>query len=75
MRRKLLGGGTITKYKPKLFIEVDDNNLKWMGSSARELIEKLEKLNYQIFNAETKSSVKSKDNFENCHFDIIALPK
>ena len=74
---EVINGGkeTLTKYKPKLFIEIDDNNLKWAGSSARELVETLEKLNYQIFNAETSSPVKSEDNFENCHFDIVALPE
>ena len=73
----VLKGGlnTLQKFKPILFIEVDDNNLKLQYASASELIAFLEQLNYNIFNAETNEIVSSKNNFFNCHFDIISMPK
>ena len=69
----LIGGiDLIKKYKPILFIELDDNNLKDIGSTANDLISFLEKIFYKITNAETRKIVTSKDNFDNCHYDIIA---
>lgn len=60
---------------PILFIEVDDNNLKKVESSAKELIALIEELGYDITNANDNSKVSSKDNFTNCHFDIICKAK
>lgn len=70
------GGLTILKkMHPILFIEVDDNNLKKVESSAKELIALIEELGYDITNANDNSKVSSKDNFTNCHFDIICKAK
>lgn len=66
---------TLRKFKPILFIEVDNNNLREQGASAKELIMFLENLNYSIINAENNKSVSSKDNFQNCHFDVICKSK
>ena len=63
---------TLKQFMPILFIELDDNNLKAVDSNAKELILFLEKLNYQLINAQTNQQVSSNNNFENCHFDIIA---
>ncbi|MCA0431405.1 MAG: FkbM family methyltransferase [Bacteroidetes bacterium] len=62
---------SIKKYKPILFIELDDNNLKQQNSSAKEVISYLISLNYSIINSLTNKQVNLSDNFLNCHFDII----
>ena len=68
----LLGGReTITKHRPALFIELDDNNLREQGNTARGLIELLTQFQYKIINAATCSQVNEHTNFANCHFDIL----
>jgi len=63
----------LQKYKPKLFIELDDNNLRDQGDSALMLIEFLFQVGYtRIEDAETKRSISLQTDFANCHFDIIA---
>ena len=64
---------TLKTFKPKLFIEIDDNNLKEQGASALELIKYLENLGYKLTNAETDKEVNAKQDFSNCHFDAIGL--
>ncbi|MEO9258238.1 MAG: FkbM family methyltransferase, partial [Crocinitomicaceae bacterium] len=63
---------TIKSYKPILFVEVNNENLKIQNSSAQELIAYLEKYYSVIYNAENDMPVNSNDNFDNCHIDIIA---
>ncbi|MCC7051503.1 MAG: FkbM family methyltransferase [Bacteroidia bacterium] len=74
---KVLKGGveTIKKFKPILFIELDDNNLKTVDDSAKNLVEFMENLNYNIINAENNQPVFSNQLFTDCHFDIICTPK
>jgi FkbM family methyltransferase len=62
---------TIKRFRPVLFIEINDNNLRYQGSSAAELISFLEKYYTNIINANTDKPVFSSDNFNNCHYDII----
>lgn len=62
---------TLNKFKPQLFIELDDNNLKQVGSNAKELITFIENMNYSISNAENNEKVNANDDFINCHFDLI----
>lgn len=71
---KALKGGVraLEFYEPKLFIEVDDNNLKAVGDSAKELFYFLESLHYTSYNAATSETIKSSQDFTNCHFDILA---
>ncbi|MGC4022148.1 MAG: FkbM family methyltransferase [Cyclobacteriaceae bacterium] len=71
---KVLKGASeiLKKCKPILFIELDDNNLRDQGDSAKELVESLLSMGYQIHNAETKESINDKSLFENCHYDLIA---
>jgi len=66
---------TIKQFKPKMFIELDDENLRNVGSNAKELIKILEALNYKINNAETNNIIHSSTNFTHCHYDIIATTK
>ncbi len=71
----LLGGKeTILKYKPALFIELDDNNLREQGSTAEELIKLLAQFQYNVINAATGNVVDEKTNFNNCHFNILCTP-
>lgn len=70
---KVLQGAyeTLRKYKPVLFIELVDNNLREQNSSAGELIEYLKRLNYKITDAVTNEEINENYNFTNCHFDIL----
>lgn len=59
-------------YKPILFIELDDNNLKYQGDSAFALIDFLFGAGYkEISNAESGVRISAQTDFSNCHFDII----
>lgn len=62
----------ITRDKPTLFIELDDENLKLQNASASELVSFLEQHYSRIFNVETEKIIRSADDFKNCHYDIIA---
>lgn len=64
---------TLSRSKPLLFIELDDNNLKENNSSARELVDLLHSYGYSdIYRASTSESITEKTDFTNSHFDIIA---
>ncbi|WP_462252218.1 FkbM family methyltransferase [Ekhidna sp.] len=63
---------SIKKFKPILFFELDDTNLKTYNSSARELVKKMEELSYQISDARDERPLNSEWNFEGCHLDVIA---
>jgi FkbM family methyltransferase len=68
----IIGGiKVLRRFKPILFIELDDNNLKLQDSSAKELITLLISLGYNITNAENKEIITEFSNFSNCHFDIV----
>ena len=71
----------LENFKPVLFIELDDNNLKDQHSSALQLINYLIGLDYKIYNAlDDKQLLDADYDYSNCHFDIICqhthfLPK
>jgi FkbM family methyltransferase len=62
---------TLKNNKPVLFIELDDNNLKEQGNNAKELVEFLLQLRYNIINANDGKTVNEGTDFTNCHFDIL----
>lgn len=70
---KVLQGAyeTLKNYKPMMFIELDDNNLREQNNTPKELIQLLQQLNYKIKIAETQEAVDENFNFTNCHFDIL----
>ncbi|MEP7229596.1 MAG: FkbM family methyltransferase [Ginsengibacter sp.] len=72
----VLAGGkeTILKHRPVLFIELDDNNLREQGKTAKDLIELIIQFDYKIINAATETVVDEYTNFTNCHFDILCTP-
>lgn len=61
----------LEKLHPVLFIELDDVNLKQQDASAQILIKFLMEKGYVITNAYNNENVTEKNNFENCHYDII----
>ncbi len=61
----------LTRFRPILFIELDDNNLNQQKSSAVELVHFLESMNYSIVQSETNKRVTQTDDFSKCHFDIV----
>jgi len=69
----ILKGATavLRELKPKLFIELDDENLKANGGSAQELILFVSRFNYLCYNIKTNEIVNENYNFEHCHFDIF----
>lgn len=66
------GRNVLMQFRPKLFIELDDENLRAQGQSAAELIKFLEELNYNCLHAISKKQISSTDDFSKCHYDIIA---
>lgn len=71
----LKGSATLLKeFTPTLFIELDDNNLREQGDSAKALISYLSQFNYIITNAENNKPVTEMTDFTNCHYDIICKP-
>lgn len=67
-------GKTLSQYRPQLFLEVDEGNLKEQGDSASSLISLLQSYGYTSFlQADTMSIVSPNNDFTGCHFDLIAL--
>ncbi len=71
----VLKGATnsLKMFSPKLFIELDDQNLRDQKSNAQELVSFLMGYGYEIKNAETNQKINTQTNFTNCHYDIIAV--
>jgi FkbM family methyltransferase len=65
---------TLERFRPRLFIEVSDGNLRQQNSSANELLDFLERLGYGLTHAEQNHPVTSADSFAGQHFDVIARP-
>lgn len=72
---KVLKGSesTINKFHPKLFIEIDDNNLQKQNNSSKELINFLVNKGYVLSFADNGKLIPRNFNFDNCHFDIIGI--
>jgi FkbM family methyltransferase len=62
---------TIKKFKPVLFIEVNDENLKQQKSSAKELVSLILSWGYKITSAQTSETIDSTSNLEGCQFDVV----
>lgn len=62
---------TLKKFKPKMFIEINDTHLHRAGGSAKEVVNLLEQNSYKIFRADNNDVVNSDYNFTNKHFDIV----
>lgn len=64
---------TLSKDKPAMFIEVCDENLKRSNSSAIELIQLLEELNYKITQPLTGMKITSDNINEFSHTDVLCI--
>lgn len=64
----------LKRFRPVLFIELDEKNLIDQNSSPKELINHLINLNYNIVNANNNDTISLNSDLSNCHFDIICKP-
>lgn len=73
---KVLKGATeiIKKFRPSLFIELGDNNLREQGDSAPELIAWLESMNYEVTHSISGVVLNRAEDYSNLQFDVFALP-
>jgi len=65
---------TLEVFKPILFIEVIDSNLKENNSSALDVYNYLSNFNYTIYKAYNKQILNELE-LQNCQFDILCIPK
>jgi FkbM family methyltransferase len=65
---------TIQQFRPSLFIELDDKNLREQNSSASELVNWLNEGGYKVTIAKSGEELKSTTDFSNCHYDVLAIP-
>lgn len=65
----------IRRDRPVLFIEVDDDNLRRQGTSARSLVGLLESLGYHVTDARDARTLSSANEFAGCHFDVLCTPR
>lgn len=64
---------SIARFRPGLFIEVDDANLEAQGDSAAGLLKWVEAAGYEILDAATGRPVASDARLEGCHFDALCV--
>ena len=64
----------LKRFRPILFIELDEKNLIDQNSSPKEIIKHLINLNYNIVNANNNDTISLNSDLANCHFDIICKP-
>ena len=63
----------LSKDRPILFLEVDDDNLRYHGDTASQLISYLSELGYQKFiNTGTGRLISAATDFAGLHFDLFA---
>jgi len=74
---KVLKGAcnTLTKFRPRLFVEVDDTLLRAQGTSSTELLSFILDLDYSIHDAETDAELNHPPDFKPHHFDALCLPR
>ena len=66
----------LLSYHPVLIIEINDSNLRNNNTTASALIQFLKELGYDyITTTDKKRKITASDNFERCHFDIVATTK
>jgi FkbM family methyltransferase len=65
---------TLRQFKPVLFIEIDDANLRAVGDSAAGLIGWLNAQGYEAHHAETQQRITPDNAAHSSHYDILARP-
>lgn len=66
---------TLKTKRPILVIEVDDNNLQRQNVTAKQLLEFLSNTGYKLADLQTEKALNMQDSFQNCHFDVLCVPK
>lgn len=64
----------VRRWRPVLFIEVYDDNLRENGSSARTLVDRVTGLGYEVREAITRRTITAADDLSGCAMDILCLP-
>ena len=64
---------TIKKYRPKMFLEMQDIKLKEQGSSGKLLVKELQSLGYKVMNAESGKVLQPNSIADGDYFDIVCL--
>jgi len=64
----------IRRFKPILFIELNDDNLLENGDSARALINHVEAMGYRVLDGQTELPVPADQDLAHCQFDILCVP-
>lgn len=64
---------TIRKFKPILFVELNEENLKQFGQSSETLVNLLRELGYRVLDAKTKEVLES-GLWDSMETDILCLP-
>jgi FkbM family methyltransferase len=62
----------IRRYRPVLFVELNDSNLRRHGSSAKELLHFVSSLGYKTSDAATGERLSPEQAFEARHLDFVA---
>lgn len=72
---KVLRGGaeTLKRFRPLLFVELSDSNLREQGDSPAELVGWLESHGFRACKAVGGDPVRPTDDLDGCFFDIIAV--
>jgi hypothetical protein len=65
----------IKQFRPRLFVELSDENLREQGGKAAELVRWLADHGYALENAETGEPVHAGPALDGCFFDVIGLPR
>jgi FkbM family methyltransferase len=64
----------LTRFRPKLFIEIDDVLLRSNNTSPKEIFNYLkDNYNYNILNASNNKPLNANTEFDNCHLDIVCI--
>ena len=62
---------TLKKFRPLLFVELSDDNLRQQNNTPQELVLFLNGLGYSAKNAETNEIISPQSNLHNCFMDIL----
>ena len=64
----------IRRFKPVLFIELNDDNLRENGDAARSLITHVEQLGYRVLNGSSEREITKDQDLAHCQLDILCVP-
>jgi len=72
----LLGASeTLSKHRPRLFVEAIDDYLRDQGSSTKDVVEYLGSFGYDLTYAVSGEAIDPNTSFAGTQFDIVALPR